>query len=70
LTKVEPITYKDVESAPRPKKTEDAVKAQLGLLVSELMDLERTSVEVRQELSFAALHIVAGGDRAKKTHRK
>lgn len=60
LDRVKPITYKDVESAPRDKVMENKIASAHSLLVSEVMAVERSSWYIRRELAENALKLVSG----------
>lgn len=60
LDRVEPITYKDVDPAPRDKLMENKIASAHSLLVSEIMAVERSSWYIRRELAENALRLVSG----------
>lgn len=57
--KTKPVLMEDVNPAPQDPVSERRVQDAVGKLVTSLVDLERRSYSVRQELASMSLHIVA-----------
>jgi len=61
LERVRPITYLDVEPASLDDESSERVREARGQLASVIVDMERTSYQVRRELADNVLKIVAEG---------